>query len=63
MPSPVKRSSKTDSDKKVHPVYYQPEEVEAIPEALNEEPGQWRMLVLLLLVIVEFTEIVQFLPC
>jgi len=36
--------------KKSDPVYYQPEEVEAILEALNEEPGQWRMLVLLLLV-------------
>lgn len=36
--------------KKSDPVYYQPEEVEAILDALNGEPGQWRMLVLLLLV-------------
>lgn len=32
-----------------NPTYYQPEEVRAILEALNDEPQQWRMLVLLLL--------------
>ena len=36
--------------KKSAPTYYQPEDVTAILSALNEEPGQWRTLVLLLLV-------------
>ncbi|MBP3293763.1 MAG: site-specific integrase [Clostridia bacterium] len=36
--------------KKSDPTYYQPEDVTAILSALNEEPGQWRTLVLLLLV-------------
>lgn len=36
--------------KKSDPVYYQPEDVTAILSALNEGPGQWRTLVLLLLV-------------
>ncbi len=35
---------------KKDPVYYQPEEVTAILNALDEEPPQWRMLILLLLV-------------
>ena len=35
---------------KSEPVYYQPEEVTAILNALGEEPEQWRMLILLLLV-------------